>query len=338
MNTRDDSNGDPIIRRPSGRHAIFVCDIVAFGGAERHDRVQKHLRTALYGALRKGFDQSGVPFGRCYHEDRGDGVIVVPPAETDLALLVHPLVDRLRAELRRHNELASRVATIRLRVALHVGEIGSDSEGIVGVAVNFVHRLLEAPRFKETFNASNAHVGFIVSAEVYDTVIRPGEGLIDPDEYAPVDVRLKETDTTAWTRFLGTARAAEHSPAQEIEPRRTDVAVPSAEGTSSPTIAPPGDEVSVLDLFEVVDRLLDIPAMRTPDGRDEVVGLLRGEVAVRIPRRAQPKMDMYSILRTCMDFPGGLAELLTIIRALAGESAQLQALENTIQRLAARGR
>ena len=87
------------------------------------------------------------------------------------------------------------------------------------------------------------------------------------------------------------------------------------------------------DLFELVKMLLAIPIMTTQEGREQVVGSLRPEVAVRIPRRSQANLDTHSILRTCLDFPGGVAELLTALRAFAGDSEPMRALEETIDRL-----
>jgi hypothetical protein len=314
--------------RPAGHCAIFVCDIVSFGDQARHDGIQKHVRKALYERLRQSFDASGVPFERCYREDRGDGVIVVVPPDIETALLVSPLADQLRAELRRYNEVSSGVAQIRLRVSLHMGQVHFDGPGIVGTAVNHVNRLLDAPLFKNALNASPAQLGLIVSPEVFNAVIRRGEGLIDPDEYLPVEVQVKETRTTAWMRIAGGRPVEQFS--KELEPRDAD---PPVSARSLHVIGRTESEVSAFALFEIVDRLLDIPIMATQDGREEVVARLRREIAVRIPRRAQAHLDTHAILRTCLDYPEGLQELLDLVRAFAGESVQTRALEETINRL-----
>ncbi|GAA2107267.1 NYN domain-containing protein [Actinomadura alba] len=184
---------------PAGRCAIFACEIVSFARFQRD--IQEYLSAVLHENLRRCFDASGVPLDNCHVEDRGDGVIIVPPSGTDPAILVHLLVDRLSGELRRHNAMASEFAKIRLRASMHIGEVVVDAHGIVGTAVNHTFRLLYAQRFKEMFNASHAIVGLIVSAEMYETVIRDGEGL-EPGEYTPIEVMVKETSTTAWVRNL----------------------------------------------------------------------------------------------------------------------------------------
>ncbi|MBC6459878.1 effector-associated domain 2-containing protein [Actinomadura sp. HBU206391] len=319
--------------RPSGRCAIFVCDIVSFGRDGRHDGVQGHLRTAMYEALRRSFDESGVPFDRCYWEDRGDGVIVVPPPDIETTVLVHPLIDRLRGALRRHNELSSDLAKIRLRVSLHVGNVEADGRGIVGTAVNHANRLLDAPTFKEAILLAEAHIGLIVSVELYEAVVRPGTGLIDPDEYEVVEVVVKETRTTAWMRISAPGRGVARAPARGL--RRSEPDPPARERPMRAMDAT-AHQGSMTELFEVVKMLLAVPIMTTPEGREQVIGSLHPDVAVRIPRRSQANLDTHSILRTCLDFPGAVGELLAVLKAFAGDSEQMRALEETIDRLGRR--
>ena len=39
------------------------------------------MRSGLYGSLRAAFVRSGIPWDLCYHEDRGDGVLILVPPE-----------------------------------------------------------------------------------------------------------------------------------------------------------------------------------------------------------------------------------------------------------------
>jgi hypothetical protein len=138
---------------------------------------------------------------------------------------------------------------------------------------------------------------------------------------------VKETRTTAWMRIPGGGCVEPVS--KELEPRDPESPAPPR----TLRIIDRAESEASHALFEIVDRLLDIPIMATPEGREQVVSLLRREVAVRIPRRAQAHLDAYSILRTCLDFPEGLPELLDLLRVLAGKSMQMRALEETINRL-----
>ncbi|MDL4771784.1 effector-associated domain 2-containing protein [Actinomadura xylanilytica] len=350
---------------PSGQCTVFACDIISF--ASRPDSVQRHLRTVLYDLLERSFTASGLPFSEFHREDRGDGLIAVLRPGHDGARLVHPLPDHLRAELRRSNELAKEIAQIRLRVALHLGRMDSDANGIVGDTVNHVSRLLDAPSFKLALAGTADVLGVLASDEFYRSVIKEGDGAIDPTEYGPLDVRLKETRTTAWLSIRGAARdrrpapgpGPQSQPPPDPEPERSPDPPPEPGGTLSPSpagfaapSAPPGmpsgtprgpsqDDPAtprpvgpaLPAVFEIVARLMDISLMTSPEGRQQVIASLRPEIAVRIPRRPQPHLDAHSIVSTCLEFQDGLEEFLAIVRAYAGDSAQMRALDATIARL-----
>lgn len=59
---------------------IMAVDVEGFGAAARSDRHQVVVRAGTYRALRRAFEQAGIPWQRCDWEDRGDGVfLLVPP-------------------------------------------------------------------------------------------------------------------------------------------------------------------------------------------------------------------------------------------------------------------
>ncbi len=181
------------------RHCpMLAVDIKAFNHPERDEDVQRFLRAAMYDLLAGAFDGSCVQWSACHREDRGDGVLVVAPQGTPETALIDPLVDHLRAGLRRHNKLCSDLAAIRLRMAVHAGQVHFDQNGISGHAVTHLFRMLEAAAFKRAFAASDADFALVTSAALYDDVISRGPGLIDPDMYAPINIRCKETRARAW--------------------------------------------------------------------------------------------------------------------------------------------
>ena len=307
--------------RPSGGCSLFVCDIASFGHASRTDGVQEHLRAVMYAALRGSFDDAKIGYDQCYQEDRGDGAMIAVPPDLDTALLLTSVVDRLRAEVRRHNAVSNAAAQMRLRVAVHTGEVRWDGQGLVGTAVNHVFRLLDAAVFKDALSQSGAGLALIVSQRVHDDVVRHGRGLVDPGDYRQVEVRVKETETTAWIAIPGHRRQGT-GPTQEV--------VPQSDLPSVPPLTR-GSDVQIL--FELVDRVLDIPLMRAERGREQVVGVLSIDIAGVIPRSAEARSDVHAIIRTCLDYPGGLQEVLQAIRGFVGDSMAVQRLEQTIARL-----
>ncbi|MBF5033045.1 ATP-binding protein [Micromonospora sp. ANENR4] len=66
---------------------------------------------------------------------------------------------------------------------------------------------------------------------------------------------------------------------------------------------------STADLGEMLDALLQISELSSPVARQQLIGLLRPALATTIAESATPRLAMLAILRACVDFPGGLAEL-----------------------------
>lgn len=192
-------------RRPYPRgslhHVIVGVDIVGFNAPGRDDEVQLALRRALYLMLTEAFEAAAVPWHECVHEDRGDGAVVLVPAEIPAETVIGPLLTHLGAGVRRHNRLSSEIAQIRLRTAVHAGEVHRDEYGLAGRAVNDVFRLLDAPVFREMVARARAEIAVIVSDGLHDTVVRHGPGLIDPETYRPVIAVHKETRTPAWVHI-----------------------------------------------------------------------------------------------------------------------------------------
>jgi hypothetical protein len=188
---------------------IFAVDIAEFGHRSRDDEIQLAVRAAMYRLLDESFNASGVPLSGCLHEDRGDGVIIIIPARIPTVTLIDPLLDRLREGLRMHNRLASDPAKIRLRAALHTGEVHRDEHGLAGTALNHLCRLLDAPPLKQALGDSTADLAFIASDDVYEAVIRHSPGLVDPANYLAVAVEVKETRAQAWIHLPGHGRPPE---------------------------------------------------------------------------------------------------------------------------------
>jgi len=134
-------------------------------------------------------------------EDRGDGALVLISPEVPKSWLVTRLPIQLAAALGRHNASCSAKARIRLRMALHAGEIHPDAHGITGSAVNKTFRLVEAPALKSALDASAGVLALIVSDWFHDEVVRH-EPAAEPGCYQHVRAVMKETRAAAWIRIL----------------------------------------------------------------------------------------------------------------------------------------
>ncbi|MEA5367188.1 tetratricopeptide repeat protein [Amycolatopsis sp., V23-08] len=184
---------------PAVHRTILVVDVERYGSPARSDLDRVAVRAGLYAALEAAFAAAAVVWAGCDRANSGDGVLVVIPPTVPKSVFVQSLPGNLIAELRRYNERSSAARRVRLRMALHAGEVVYDDHGVVGTAVNHTFRLVESPAFRSIFARSGGELGLIVSSWIFEEVVRNGEPG-EADAYRPVQAVVKETETTAWVR------------------------------------------------------------------------------------------------------------------------------------------
>ena len=186
---------------PRSYTSMVAVDIVSFGAPYRDEEIQMLLRQLMYGHLEEAFEMSHVPWHHCYHEDRGDGALVVLPPDVPAYLLADVLPYHLHSALRRVNRFLDSCARMRLRMAAHVGNVYQDPYGVSGHAVNHLFRLLDADALKGAVRTSRAPLGVILSDRLREDLAAYG-GPLDVLGYRAVDVVCKETEARAWVRVL----------------------------------------------------------------------------------------------------------------------------------------
>lgn len=185
---------------------ILMVDIAGFGAPIRTEEARRTVRRVMYKLLRDAFDDADVPWTACHREDRGDGALIIIPPGIPTAQVADRVIRGLVAGLTPHNHRASAPFRIQLRVAIDVGPVVSDSEGVCSDAVIRAARMLEAPALKQRLGATSADLGFITSTFVYDAVIKN-----DPAGFEQVKVQVKEARLSAWMCLSGVGREASGS-------------------------------------------------------------------------------------------------------------------------------
>ncbi len=183
-------------RRPVHR-SIVVVDVEGFGDERRTNWHQIAVRDGLYRAVQEAFDHAGIPWADCDHEDRGDGVFVLVPPDVPKELLIESLPPALVTTLDRHNSTHQALEQIRLRMALHAGEISYDEHGTTAAAVNLAFRLSDADALRAALAASPGALAVIVSSWFFQEVVRHNPAC-NADAYRLVRVAVKETTTIGW--------------------------------------------------------------------------------------------------------------------------------------------
>jgi hypothetical protein len=85
--------------------------------------------------------------------DLGDGVLILAPAEIPKSLFVEELPAALLAEVVEHNRTHRRQENMRLRLAVHAGEVNIDDHGGTGASIIHTIRILDADSVKVEFSA-----------------------------------------------------------------------------------------------------------------------------------------------------------------------------------------
>lgn len=188
----------------TGQHcSVLLTDVVDFGASTRTDQDRKIIREVMYRIVRDAFTNADISWDTCHHEDRGDGILIVIPPRVPTIRIVHPLVSHIIGELSQHNAPAEDGTSFQLRVALDVGPVESDDEGVTGKVIIDVARLIDAPAFKQKLANAPAEtcLGFVTSGSVYDSIIRQQPGQLPPATYQKINPRVKGGRMTAWVKL-----------------------------------------------------------------------------------------------------------------------------------------
>ena len=126
-------------RGPAVHRTIIAVDVDGFGDPHRTNPNQVAVREGLYRAMREAFRLAGIPWTDRDHEDRGDGMFILVGPDVPKSLFVESLPSALIAALRSHNAAHTDSERIRLRMALHAGEVHYDDHGATAAAAALLH-------------------------------------------------------------------------------------------------------------------------------------------------------------------------------------------------------
>ncbi|WP_409496564.1 hypothetical protein [Amycolatopsis sp. cmx-11-12] len=174
-----------------------MADVEGFGDPRRTGPHQQAVREGLYEVMAAAFVAGGLAWEDCYQEDRGDAVFVLVPPDTDKAAFVEAVLPALVMRLRVHNDSRPEMQRIRLRVALHAGEVVYDDHGVTSSSLTLAFRLCDAPPLKAALATSPGVLAVITSAWLFDEVVRHMPAAA-PATWRPVTIAVKEADTTGW--------------------------------------------------------------------------------------------------------------------------------------------
>jgi hypothetical protein len=176
---------------------ILVVDVEGFGNQHKVNPHQVAIRRGLYKSLQRAFHKASIPWTIGHREERGDGCLILVPPEIPKDLFTDALPAELAAALREHNAVHRPERQIRLRMALHAGEVRYDDYGVTSISINLAFRLLNAPPLKAALATSPGVLALIASSWFFDEVVKHST-VVDPASYRRLLVAVKETTAVAW--------------------------------------------------------------------------------------------------------------------------------------------
>ncbi|MGW0706662.1 hypothetical protein ACWD4G_11995 [Streptomyces sp. NPDC002643] len=188
---------------PAQYSLIAILDIEGFG--RRTDPGQAWLRDRLSTVVTRALHAAGI--AEPVWEDRGDAVVLLlagtVPKTDLLGGFVRALVRELRDHARDHSGDAER--EMRLRVAVHAGEVARHGTGWVGADLNTAFRMADMGALRRALaEAPGAVLALVVSDVLHRGVVRHRHPGLEAAEFAPAVLSAKEVrDETVWIRVPG---------------------------------------------------------------------------------------------------------------------------------------
>ncbi|KOV87173.1 hypothetical protein [Nocardia sp. NRRL S-836] len=299
---------------------VLAVDVEKFSDPNRTNHHKLVAHDGLYHALYRALHESGIDERSWHQEDRGDGAMFLFTADVAKQRLSDFLLRRLAANLLRYNATFTQEAHIRLRVALHFGEVTFNAQGVVGDCVNLTFRLLDAPPLKTALADSSSVLAVIVSKTFYEDVLRH-DPAAEPQAYRQVEVAVKETSTSAWIRLSAESVQVAAPPAPVATPVEVD----------DPLVAGSGETLGVL--AELISRT---PLMARLDDRRLCLQLLNSSVTPRVDvtEFSDARLHVYSMVLACARRPGAMRALLRTLRRLQPDAPELDQISGLVDEMA----
>jgi class 3 adenylate cyclase len=195
--------------------SLVVVDIENWSG--RTAVIQAELQRELREIAEASAGVTGTAWPEVRVTTRGDGLVLGYPADVPKEHLSDHLVVALTRALRAYGGRCRPGADMRLRVALHAGDVLADGEEWSGRAVTVACRLVDSDVLHRVLTAADrAVLAVIVSGEWYEAVVR--QGYAADAGFEEVWFEGKGCSGPAWVRVPGYSEPPGLTPADLPRP------------------------------------------------------------------------------------------------------------------------
>jgi class 3 adenylate cyclase len=188
-------------------HTIMVVDVADFAG--RTDPMRAEVRAAMYEVLTSAMAATGIGLDAYDLVDRGGGATCVVDGEVPKNWLLQTFTEYLAAALIVHN--VGRSDPVRLRVALHAGEVIHDRHGYIGETVDTATRVANSAELRTYHQLTDGLVALAVTEQVYRAVVEQG-ATGDPASFRRIVLNSLGRGLIARFRSFGGGPPPRHPP------------------------------------------------------------------------------------------------------------------------------
>lgn len=181
-------------------YAQHLCVGVDMRGySARNGRRQENTQSDLVTLLNNAAREAVLDRGQWLTQPTGDGELSLIPLDGSEPRVLYHFAHELDHELTSYNQDRMIDARMRLRVAIHQGVAYPAANGYAGKAVVVVSRLLDSEPVRNALDtAPRANLALILSAPVYDDMVRGGHTRYRPEAFRQVAVDVKDYTAVAW--------------------------------------------------------------------------------------------------------------------------------------------
>lgn len=205
---------------------MLVLDIEKFG--PRLHLEQAEAQRVMYDFFRHVLAKADIEQTAAHVEDRGDGLFAVLDADVSKVGLIRSVITELPTRLYDYNRMASDSTKIRMRAAVHAGDVEITDKGVVGTPAIEVFRLLNSKKLYAQLEASDEPLVLAVTDAIHRGVIRHDYSGVRADRFYPIDADDKAPQVAAWI----------YSTTPAGTPPRTDSPAPQPKSPASQSPAP----------------------------------------------------------------------------------------------------
>jgi hypothetical protein len=183
---------------------ILALDIEGFGRQGRTNLTRLWLRRLLDDWCTSLLTAAQVSPAQWCTQDTGDGFIFSIDPHIHRNVLLERFVGELAECLIHHNRgHLRRPESLRLRVAMHAGDVLRDPKPLHGEATVLACRLLDDDALRDCLAETQQPLVAIVSEMIYDNIVKQAYPPIDPATWHPVLAATKEGPKHAWVHVPG---------------------------------------------------------------------------------------------------------------------------------------